>query len=114
MQIHYLEIVTPDVEGVCNTYTTATASSFGEPVPALGNARVAELVGGGMVGVRAPMHESETPVTRPYFLVDDIEAALAGAVAAGAEVAHPAMELPNLGTFAIYIQGGIHHGLWQL
>ena len=27
--------------------------------------------------------------------------------------AHPPMELPDHGTFAIFIQGGIHHGLWQ-
>jgi len=32
----------------------------------------------------------------------------------GAFVAHPAMEIPGKGTFAIYIQGGADHGLWQL
>ena len=114
MRVHYLEIVTPDVDAVCNAYEAATAGSFGEPEPALGNARLAKLMAGGMVGVRAPMHESEAPIARPYYLVDDIEAALANAVAGGAEVAHPAMKLPNLGTFAIYIQGGIQHGLWQV
>jgi hypothetical protein len=31
-----------------------------------------------------------------------------------AQVAHPPMEIPGHGTFAIYIQGGVHHGLWQL
>ena len=30
------------------------------------------------------------------------------------EIAHPPMELPGYGTFAIYIQGGIQFGLWQL
>ena len=29
-------------------------------------------------------------------------------------VAHPAMEIPGKGTFAIYIQGDADHGLWQL
>lgn len=114
MRIHYLEIVTPDVDRVCDAYAGATANRFGAPEPALGNARVAKLIAGGLVGVRAPMHESEAPVTRPYYLVDDIEAALSTAVAAGAEVAHPAMALPKFGTFAIFIQGGIQHGLWQL
>jgi len=51
---------------------------------------------------------------RPYWLVDDIEAALAAAVAAGGEGAHPPLEIPGHGTFAIYIQAGVHHGLWQL
>jgi len=45
--------------------------------------------------------------------VDDIAAAVQAAKAAGAEIAHPPMELAGHGTFAIYIQGGIQHGLWQ-
>ena len=64
--------------------------------------------------MRAPMRESEEPVVRPYWLVNDIEAAVAAAVEAGGEVAHPPMEIPGHGRFAIFIQGGIHHGLWQL
>ena len=114
MQIHYLEIVTKEVDAVCAAYTVANGVHFGEPDAGLGNARTAALLGGGMVGVRAPMHESEEPVVRPYWLVDDINAAVAAAVEVGGEIAHPPMEIPGHGTFAIYIQGGIHHGLWQL
>ncbi len=114
MQIQYLEIVTKEVDAVCAAYAAADGVTFGEPDAGLGNARTAAMPGGGLVGVRAPMHEAEEPVVRPYWLVDDIEAAVAAAVAAGGEAAHPPMELPGHGTFAIYIQGGIHHGLWQL
>ena len=64
--------------------------------------------------MRAPMHESEEPVVRPYLLVDDIEAASRTAAEAGGEIAHPPMEIPGHGKFAIYIQGGIHHALWQV
>jgi uncharacterized protein len=46
--------------------------------------------------------------------VDDIDAALAAAVQAGGAVAVPPMEIPGHGTFAIYVQGGNDHGLWQL
>ena len=113
MQIHYLEIVTKEVDAVCAAYSGVNGVQFGEPDAGLGNARTAALPGGGLVGVRAPMHETEEPVVRPYWLVDDIEAAFAAAVEAGGEVAHPPMEIPGRGTFAIYIQGGIHHGLWQ-
>ena len=113
MQINYLEIVTKEVDAVCATYTAANGARFGEPDAGLGNARTAALPDGGLVGVRAPMHETEEPVVRPYWLVDDIEVALAAAVKAGGEVAHPPMEIPGHGIFAIYIQGGIHHGLWQ-
>jgi len=114
MQIHYLEIVTREVNAVCAAYAAANGVQFGGPDASLGNARTATLPGGGLVGVRAPMHETEEPVVRPYWLVDDIEAAVAAVVAAGGEVAHPPMEIPSHGTFAIYIQGGVHHGLWQL
>ena len=54
-----------------------------------------------MVGVRAPMHETEEPVVRPYWLVDDIEASVAAAVEAGGEVAHPPMEIPGHGVSLI-------------
>ena len=64
--------------------------------------------------VRAPMHETEEPVVRPYLLVDDIDAAAKAAEEAGGEIAHPPMEIPGHGKFAIFIQGGIHHGVWQV
>lgn len=114
MQVQYLEIVTPDVDAVCATLAVIHGVSFSEPEAGLGNARTARLAGGGLVGVRAPMHETEEPVVRPYLLVDDIEAAAEAARAAGGEIAHPPMEIPGHGIFAIFIQGGIHHGLWQL
>ncbi len=114
MQIHYLEIVTPDVDAVCATYAQLHGVTFCDGKPGLGNARTAARPGGGMLGVRAPMHETEEPVVRPYLLVDDVQAAAEAAAAAGGEIAHPPMELPGHGTFAIFIQGGIHHGLWQL
>ena len=114
MQVRYLEIVTKEVDAVCAAYAAATGVQFGGPDIGLGNARTAALSGGGLLGVRAPMHESEAPVVRPYWLVDNIKAALAAAVEAGGEIAHPPMGIPGHGTFAIYIHGGIHHGLWKL
>lgn len=113
MRIYYLEIVTPDVDAVCAAYAATNGVQFGEPDARLGNARTAALAGGGLVGVRAPMRETEEPVVRPYRLVEDIDAAVAAVVAAGGEIAHPPLEIPGHGTFAIYIQGGIQHGLWQ-
>jgi predicted enzyme related to lactoylglutathione lyase len=114
MKIQYLEIVTKDVDAVCAAYASAHHVEFGDPDAGLGNARTARLAGGGLVGVRAPMRDTEAPVVRPYWLVEDIGAAVAAAVHAGGEVAHPPMEIPGHGTFAIYLQGGNDHGLWQL
>ncbi len=114
MQVHYLEIVTADVDAVCSCYEKLHGVKFGAPVAGLGNARVAELSDGGRVGVRAPMHESEAPVVRPYLRVADIDIGAKAAAAAGGEIAHPPMEIPGFGKFAIYIHGGVHHGLWQV
>lgn len=113
MQIEYLEIVTPEVDSVCATYERIHGVTFGEPVAEIGNARTAELANGGLIGVRAPMGELEQPVVRPYTLVDDIEAAVAAAEDSGADIAHPPLELPGQGIFAIYIEGGIERDLWQ-
>lgn len=114
MQIQYLEIVTKDVDAVCAAYAAMNGVEFGKPDAGLGNARTAPLAGGGLVGVRAPLRETEDPVVRPYWLVEDIEAAVSAVVEAGGQIAVPPMEIPGHGTFAIYLQGGNDHGLWQL
>jgi uncharacterized protein len=113
MQVYYLEIVTNDVEAVCAAYAAAHGVQFGEPDSRLGHARTAPMQGGGLVGVRAPLRDDEAPIVRPYWLVDDIEAAVEALTRAGGELAHPPLAIPGHGTFAIYIQGGIQHGLWQ-
>jgi predicted enzyme related to lactoylglutathione lyase len=114
MQIHYLEIVTNEIDAVCASYAHLHGVSFSDPEAGLGGARTAALANGGLLGVRAPMHEAEEPVVRPYLLVDNIDAAAAAAAAAGGEIAHPPMEIPGHGKFAIFIQGGVQHGLWQV
>ena len=114
LKVQYLEIVTPSVSETCDALAQAHGVVFGDPIAELGNARTANLKDGGRIGVRAPMRETETPVVRPYVLVDDIQAAVKAAEGAGATVAMPPMEIPGHGTFSIYILGGIEHGLWQI
>lgn len=114
MKLHYLEIVTSDVDAQCAAYQAIHGAEFGDPVAELGNARVATSSEGYRIGFRAPMHDAEDPVVRPYFLTDDISAAMQRLTEAGAEIALPPMEIPNHGTCAICIWEGIHHGLWQL
>lgn len=113
MHVHYLEIVTPDVEATCRSLERIHGVRFGEPDAALGNARTAPLRGGGRIGVRAPLRATEEPVVRPYLLVEDLQAAVAEAKAGGGQFAIESMEIPGHGTIAIYVQGGIEHGLWQ-
>jgi predicted enzyme related to lactoylglutathione lyase len=113
MTVHFLEIVTASVDETCELLAKTHGVTFSEPIAEFGNARTAGLIGGGRISVRAPMRETEGPVVRPYLLVDDINAAVKAAEAAGAEIAIPPMPIPDQGTFAIYILGGIEHGLWQ-
>jgi uncharacterized protein len=113
MQIHYLEIVTTDVDVTCNAYSRLHNVTFSAAKPEFGNARIGELENGGMIGIRAPMHESEHPIVRPYLLVEDIEVAIEAVVSLGGEVIHAPLEIAGYGKFAIYTQGKNHHGLWQ-
>lgn len=99
---------------LCAAYEAAHGIKFGSVDPLLGGARTAALSSGGSIGVRGPLRDTEELIVRPYWLVDDIEAALDAATKQGAVVAHEALELPGKGTFAIYIQGDVDHGLWQL
>ena len=112
-RLHYLEIVTPEVESTCEALAAVHGTTFGEPVPEFGNGRTAPLAGGGLVSVRGPMRSDESPVVRPYATVTDLEAAVASAEAGGGLIALPPMEIPGRGRIAIYILGGIEHGLWE-
>ena len=111
--VEYLEIVTTEVDKTIATLSEHHSVTFSEPVAELGFGRVASLAGGGRISVRAPIGDQETPVVRPYLLVDDIEVAIASAEANGAQFAMYATEIPDQGTFAIYFLGGIQHGLWE-
>jgi len=114
MKIQYLEIVSPEADALCKQYSTVHGITFSEPNENFGNARTAKLNGGGLIGIRGPLRETETPVIRPYVLVENLEEAVAAAADAGAEIAIPRMELPGHGTIAVVIKGGIECGLWQL
>ncbi len=113
MQVEYLEVVTPNVAETCAAYTKLYDICFSEAIEELGNAFVAALANGGRISIRAPMHESEQPVVRPYMLVDNLDKAVTELVSAGAEIIHPATHIPNQGHFAIYLLAGLQFGLWQ-
>src|ERR1700734_420882 len=102
MKVHYLEIVASDADAVCAAYEASHGIKFGSADALLGGARTAPLPEGGSIGVRGPLRDTEGPVVRPYWLVDDIGEALEAASKQGALVAHPPMEIPGKGTFAIY------------
>ena len=113
MTIHYLEIVSNNVDTLCATYERVHALSFGPEDPDAGQARVAVRPDGSLVGIRRPLAEHEQPTMRTYLEVVDIQKAVEEAEGAGAIIAYPPTLHGELGTFAIFIQGDVEHGLWQ-
>ncbi len=112
--IHYLEIVTPDVEAACRHYSTAYGWRFEPAGPELGHSHVSQLPGGSLCGIRAPMHVEEMPIVRTYLRVADIDVATREAERLGAQVLLESMDLGRWGKISIYAFGGIQQGLWQL
>ncbi|MCU7555324.1 hydroxylase [Alteromonas sp. ASW11-19] len=113
MELHYLEIVSTDVEKACRNYEQLHGVTLSKPDEVLGGARTCEVAGGYMLGIRAPLHTDEQPVVRPYWRVTDIEQAVADLQSHGATLALPPTELPGKGHIAIYLLGGNEHGVWQ-
>ena len=65
------------------------------------------------MGIRKPLAAHEQPIIRTYLAVDDIQQAVKKAEDYGAMIAYPPTRQGQRGTFAIVIQGGVQHGLWQ-
>ena len=113
MAIHYLEIVSNDVETLTGLYQRMHGLSFGAPEPALGEARVATQADGAVIGIRKSLAAHEEPIMRTYLAVEDVRRAVKAAEESGAMIAYPPTRQGNRGTFAIVIQGDVEHGLWQ-
>jgi predicted enzyme related to lactoylglutathione lyase len=113
MRIHYLEIVCRDVGAQCAALGRVHGLTFGPSVADLGQARTAEIPGGSLIGVRAPLAEHEQPIVRTYVEVEDIARAVQDAEAAGAVIAYPPTRQGDTGTWAIYLLGDVQFGLWQ-
>ncbi len=111
--VQYLEIVTPDPEAMRDFCEVVYGWEFAEAAPELGNALTADLPNGSVFGIRGPMRATETPIVRTYLLVEDIDEVLQRAEDLGAQIAWGPAEMPGGGRLAIYIYGGIGHGVWQ-
>ena len=113
MAVHYLEIVSKDMDALTELYQRMHGLSFDRPEPDLGHARVAPQADGSLVGIRKPLAEHEQPIMRTYIAVKDIEQAVKEAEESGAMIAYPPTRQGNRGTFAIVIKSDVEHGLWQ-
>jgi predicted enzyme related to lactoylglutathione lyase len=113
MAVHYLEIISDDVDTLTGLYQRMHGLSFSPPDPDLGQARVATQPDDTLLGIRKPLAAHERPMVRTYLAVEDIQEAVKKAEDAGATIAYGPTGQGQRGTFAIVIQGGVEHGLWQ-
>ena len=113
MAVHYLEIVSNDIDTLTGLYRRIHGLSFDPPDPDLGEARVATQADGALVGIRRPLAAHEQPIMRTYLAVEDIEQAVKKAEDSGATIAYPPTRQGDRGIFAVVIQGDVEHGLWQ-
>jgi predicted enzyme related to lactoylglutathione lyase len=113
MAVHYVEVVSNDVDALSELYERLHGLSFGPPDADLGQARVATQADGTLVGIRKPLAGHEQPIMRTYLVVEDIRQAVKKAEDTGATIAYPPTRQGQRGTFAIVIQGDVQHGLWQ-
>jgi predicted enzyme related to lactoylglutathione lyase len=113
VSVHYLEIVSNEVDALIGLYQRIHGLSFGPPDPDLGQACVATRADGTLVGIRKPLAAHEQPIMRTYLEAEDIQEAVKKAEESGAIIAYPPTRQGQRGTFAIVIQGDVQHGLWQ-
>jgi predicted enzyme related to lactoylglutathione lyase len=111
--VHYLEIVSSDVDALTALYERVYGLSFGAPDEDMGQARVATRSDGSLVGIRKPLASHEQPIVRTYLAVEDIQQAVKKAEENGAVIAYGPTLQGQRGTFAIVFHGGVQHGLWQ-
>ena len=98
MAVHYLEIVSNDVDTLTGLYQRMHGLSFGPPDPDLGQARVATRADGTLVGIRKPLAAHEQPIMRSYLAVEDIQQAVKKAHDSGATIASPPTRQGQWGT----------------
>ena len=70
MAVHYLEIVSNEVDTLTGLYQRLHGLSFGPPDRDLGQARVATYADGALVGIRKPLAAHEQPIMRTYLAVE--------------------------------------------
>jgi predicted enzyme related to lactoylglutathione lyase len=102
--------VTRDAERVKRFYAEQIGWSYeGNPLPGGGTYRTATMNGARVAGiyeVSGPEFASMPDNWMPYLSVDDVDARVKKAVAAGAKLMKPVFEIPNVGRVAILMLPG--------
>ena len=109
----WVDVATPDIDASAAFYCGLFGWEFGGAHPEIPYGMF--LLDGKLVaGVGALQDENQPPAWATYIAADDADATVAAAVAAGAQVAVPAMDILDSGRMAVLIDPvGAFIGLWQ-
>ncbi|HST36776.1 MAG TPA: VOC family protein [Allosphingosinicella sp.] len=103
----WYELMTTDPAGAKRFYEDVVGWTVGEPMPGDTEYRMLEApdgFAGGMLTLTGEMCEAGArPLWLGYLGVDDVDAAVDKAVAAGAKVQMPAIDIPNIGRIAMIV-----------
>jgi uncharacterized protein len=106
---HWNELVTRDVEKAKKFYSATIGWTFdGMPMPdgTYWVAKMGDKPVGGLFPISGPQWEGVPEHWMSYLAVDDVDARVKKAVAAGAKLMRPAFDIPGVGRIAILTEPG--------
>ena len=102
---HWNELMARDVAGAKKFYADTIGWSYdGMPMPGGGTyplAKMGDRPVAGIFDINGPDYQGVPENWMPYIAVDDVDARVKKAVAAGARVMKPAFEVPGVGRIVI-------------
>ena len=107
---YWNELMARDVEGAKKFYATTLGWSFdGMPTPDGGTywvAKMGEEWVGGMFDISGPDYTGVPEGWMSYIAVDNVDARVKKALAAGAKLMKPAFDVPGVGRIAVLMEPG--------
>ena len=107
---YWNELMARDVEGAKKFYATTLGWSFdGMPTPNGGTywvAKMGEEWVGGMFDISGPDYTGVPEGWMSYIAVDNVDARVKKALAAGAKLMKPAFDVPGVGRIAVLMEPG--------
>ena len=109
-QFHWNELMTRNVEQAKKFYADTLGWNFdGMPMPGGGTYWLATMGGepvGGIFDISGSDYQDVPESWMPYIAVDDVDARVKKAIAAGAQLMKPAFDVPGVGRIAILKEPG--------
>jgi predicted enzyme related to lactoylglutathione lyase len=107
---HWNELMARDVAGAKKFYADTIGWSYdGMPMPGGGTywlAKIGDQPVAGIFDINGPDYQGVPENWMPYIAVDNVDARVKKAVAAGARVMKPAFEVPGVGRIVILMEPG--------